>query len=70
MDAERLEYSLLCSKGTYVRSLARDIGEFLGSFGTLESIRRFESSPFHVEKAFELSQLESMNKVDIFKELI
>lgn len=46
-----LQYRVRCSKGTYIRGLARDIGEFLGVGGCVASIRRLESGPFSVEHA-------------------
>ncbi len=52
-----LRYSVRCSKGTYIRSLARDIGEFLESCAALSSIRRLESSPFTLDAAQPLDQL-------------
>lgn len=40
-----------CSKGTYIRSLAREIGEALGSGAHLTSLRRTRSGDFRVEEA-------------------
>ena len=56
-DASRIEYRIRCSKGTYVRSLARDIGELLGSGACLESIRRLSSGGFQVCDALPLERL-------------
>lgn len=39
-DAPRLTLRIVCSKGTYIRALARDIGEALGSGGHLTALRR------------------------------
>ena len=36
-EGKRLAYKVRCSKGTYIRSLARDIGDFLGTKGCLAS---------------------------------
>jgi tRNA pseudouridine55 synthase len=52
-----LQYAITCSKGTYVRALARDIGEFLGCGATLATIRRSKSGSFEVENAQKLSEL-------------
>ena len=43
-----LAYQVACSKGTYVRSLARDIGVFLGSHAATKSIRRIGSGHFSI----------------------
>jgi tRNA pseudouridine55 synthase len=46
-----LELSVDCGPGTYVRSLARDIGEDLGVGAYCSSLRRMGSGPFRVETA-------------------
>jgi len=58
LDSEHLEYWVHCGKGTYVRALARDIGEELGVGACLESIRRLRSGDFSVEEAYTLEDLE------------
>jgi tRNA pseudouridine55 synthase len=42
----RLEIEVRCGKGTYLRSLARDLGERLGCGGLIESLRRTRVGPF------------------------
>ena len=68
-DLEILEFSLprlvlrvSCSKGTYIRSLARDVGAALGSGGYLSGLKRTLSGGFAVEKALEMEDLESIMK--------
>jgi tRNA pseudouridine55 synthase len=48
---ETLDVSVRCSKGTYVRSLARDIARALGTVGHLASLRRVAFGPFGIEQA-------------------
>lgn len=48
-------FRVTCSKGTYVRSLGRDIGERLGCFGYITSLRRLACGPFRIEDALPLS---------------
>ncbi|MEB3320840.1 MAG: tRNA pseudouridine(55) synthase TruB [Cyanobium sp.] len=55
----RLELALRCSAGTYVRSLARDLGEALGCGGTLAQLRRTEALGFDLERALTLESLAS-----------
>jgi tRNA pseudouridine55 synthase len=43
--------SLRCSKGTYVRSLARDIAEALGTVGHVSMLRRTKAGPFGLDQA-------------------
>ncbi len=52
-----LRYSVRCSKGTYVRSLARDIGESLGVGAAVATIRREWSAPFGVGEALPLDEV-------------
>jgi tRNA pseudouridine55 synthase len=53
-------FRVRCSKGTYIRSLANDIGEILGCGATLIALRRTRIGDFRVEDALTIDQLESM----------
>lgn len=46
-----IDFDIKCSKGTYIRSVARDIGEKLGTGGCLSALRRLESGIFNVSNA-------------------
>lgn len=50
----RIRIRVRCSKGTYIRSLAREIGEALGSGAHLTSLRRVRSGGFTTEQAWQL----------------
>ncbi|MEY4668235.1 MAG: hypothetical protein RL518_934 [Pseudomonadota bacterium] len=52
-----VRYLVECSPGTYIRSLARDMGEALGCGGAVESIRREMSGPLSVEGALTLEEI-------------
>ena len=52
----RAEIRMACSKGTYVRAFARDLGEALGSGAHLDSLQRSRSGQFRVEKALSVEQ--------------
>jgi tRNA pseudouridine55 synthase len=52
-----LTVDVLCSKGTYIRSLARDIGESLGTGAHLAELRRTASGGFSVEDAATLGEM-------------
>lgn len=58
VSANELSYRVHCSKGTYVRSLARDLGEMLGVGACVSSIRRTRVGDFAVEDAVPLADLE------------
>jgi tRNA pseudouridine55 synthase len=51
MDGPEVTLDVLCSKGTYVRALARDIGRALGCGAHLAGLRRTASGPLRVEDA-------------------
>ena len=52
----RAEIRMACSKGTYVRAFARDLGEALGSGAHLDSLQRSRSGQFRVENALSIEQ--------------
>ena len=53
-----LTIRVVCSKGTYIRALARDIGEALGSGAHLTSLRRTRVGDFRVEDCMQLDDFE------------
>ena len=55
-----LEIMVCCSKGTYIRTLAEDIGEKLGCGAHLEQLRRTRVEPFALDSALELDALEAL----------
>ena len=65
-----LELDMICSKGTYARALARDIGRDLGVGGRLESLRRISSGPFNVADAMTLDETTTGGSEAIAQRLI
>jgi tRNA pseudouridine55 synthase len=59
---DRLAIDVRCSKGTYVRTLAEDIGEALGCGAHLSALRRTGCGPLTVEAAVTLEQLAAMDE--------
>ena len=49
-----------CSKGTYIRSLARDLGEALGSGAFLGSLRRTRNGGFDISQGLSLESVLEM----------
>ena len=47
----RVDFKVVCSKGTYIRSLAHDFGKALGSGAHLSALRRTRIGDFYVDKA-------------------
>ena len=56
-DAPNLRLRVRCSKGTYIRSLAHDIGSKLNCGGHLADLRRTHSGNFSVDQAIQLDTL-------------
>jgi len=63
-DADHAEFELVCGKGGYVRSIARDLGRDLGCFGHVVTLRRLWSGPFDLEGAARLDQIESLARTE------
>lgn len=55
-------FSILCSKGTYIRSIARDMGRALGCYGYVSALRRVQHGQFTLANAISLEKLEEMCK--------
>ena len=52
-----LSFKISCTKGTYIRSIARDFGEKLGCGAVLSKLRRTEIGNYNVEDAFKVNDL-------------
>lgn len=65
-------FRVVCSRGTYVRAIARDIAEKLGTIATVDMIRRTKSGGFDIKNAHTLDFLENLvnNGADIGKYLM
>lgn len=54
-----------CSKGTYIRSLAHDLGASLGVGAYLKQLRRTASGPFTLEHALSLDEIDEMSEAEL-----
>ncbi|UCH51454.1 MAG: tRNA pseudouridine(55) synthase TruB [Chloroflexota bacterium] len=59
-----------CSKGTYIRSLAHDLGQSLGCGAHLRNLTRLRCGPFYIEDALSLPQIEGAFHKDTWKEFL
>lgn len=59
-DGEQFEIVVSCSKGTYIRTLAEDIGKLLGCGAHLGGLRRLTTAHFDLQDAVTIEQLEQM----------
>ena len=61
-----LELAVHCGKGTYIRSIARELGAALGTGGHCQSLRRLGVGPFDVTGAISLAQVpEPLTEADL-----
>jgi tRNA pseudouridine55 synthase len=65
-----IDIDVFCSKGTYIRSLAFDIGEKLGCGAHLSKLCRTQSSSFKLGDAIQLDALERLDKTTAEKRII
>jgi tRNA pseudouridine55 synthase len=59
-----------CSQGTYVRTLAKDLGEALGCGAHLAALRRLEAGGFQVEAALPLAALAELGREELARRII
>jgi len=59
-DADHVTLSMVCGKGGYVRSIARDLGAALGCHGHVRELRRLWSGPFDLEQAMSIDEVEAL----------
>jgi tRNA pseudouridine55 synthase len=65
-----IDFSVLCSKGFYVRTYAHEIGEVLGCGGHLKSLRRTKSGRFDVANAITVEQIKELPREEIVKRIL
>ncbi len=61
-DSDHAEIEMVCGKGGYVRSIARDLGEALGCHAHVRALRRMASAGFQVEDAFPYDDLDTLRE--------
>jgi len=59
-DADHVVLEMVCGKGGYVRSIARDLGETLGCLGHVLKLRRVWSGPFEAAEGMTFEQIEAL----------
>jgi tRNA pseudouridine55 synthase len=66
----RIDFRLTCTKGTYVRTLAHDLGAKLGCGAHLSALRRTATDKFRVDQALTLEQIQALTLAEIEQRLI
>lgn len=69
-ELPEVDFRLLCTKGTYVRTLCHDLGEKFGCGGHLSRLRRTASGKFRVEKAATLETIEAWTRQQLEQNLL
>ncbi len=65
--SDEFKIRVLCSKGTYIRSLADDIGKKLGMGAVLTALKRTKTAGFKIEECVDLENLTPENTADFLK---
>jgi tRNA pseudouridine55 synthase len=65
-SADEVVLNITCSKGTYVRTLAEDLGKVLGCGAHVVGLRRLASGPFSLAQALTLEELEGLLQIKGF----
>lgn len=60
LEGDRLRLAVTCGSGTYIRSLARDLGEALGCGGHISVLRRTWVEPFTAPRMYTLDELQAL----------
>jgi tRNA pseudouridine55 synthase len=60
-DADHIEIEMACGKGTYVRSIVRDLADVLGACAHVSQLRRTRVGPFGEDRAITLENLEDLS---------
>jgi tRNA pseudouridine55 synthase len=69
-DHPRASFLVTCSPGTYVRTLAHDVGRLLGVGGSLVALRRVANGPFTVDEANDLDAIAAAGQDGTLSELL
>ena len=65
-----IDFSVICSKGFYVRTYVHDIGEALGCGAHLKNLRRLKSGRFSVEGAITVEELQTAEPTSILERIL
>lgn len=65
ISGQEATFSITCSGGTYIRSLAHDLGEAIGCGGHITKLRRIGAGEFHVDQSIPLDQVTAFNIIPL-----
>ncbi|MBQ9089630.1 MAG: tRNA pseudouridine(55) synthase TruB [Alphaproteobacteria bacterium] len=67
---EKTVFQVQCGKGTYVRSIGRDLGQMLGCYGYITRLRRIKCGPFDINMSILLENLEKVGYNEVASKII
>ena len=70
IESPNIDFTVLCSKGFYVRTYVHDIGEALGCGAHLKNLRRSKSGRFNVENAVTVDQIRNGPREEILQRIL
>jgi len=70
VDNDHALLHLMCGKGGYVRSIARDLGKDLKCFAHVKWLRRTSAGPFHIESCITIDKIQELQKSSQFLKLL
>lgn len=65
-----VDMRVVCSKGTYIRTLCHDIGKKLGTFACMKSLIRTRHDIFELSQCISLKEVENLSKEELYKHII
>lgn len=66
-SGDLVKFDVICSRGTYVRTLCSDIGDYLGVGAHMYSLERLRSGAFTIEDALSIEDVEGLNKAGMLR---
>ncbi len=61
-DADHVELEMVCGQGGYVRSIARDLGEYLSCYGHVKRLRRLWVGPFDIKECIDFGVIQDLER--------
>ncbi len=69
-ESDWIELDVYCSKGTYIRSLAEDIGAEMDCGATVKALRRLQVGDFNIDQTLTLEQLQQFDEDTLLEKLV
>ena len=70
LEENKIQFTVSCSKGTYIRSLCEDIAERLGTVGYMSRLNRIKVGKFDIKEAINIEELQKLESIEQKREYI